>query len=179
LASVERAEPAYKLEARLTCNKQDVRRRERLVCEVMLVNNRSGAPVVVPWRLLPFELPFRPATVIEFEARSGSHSSLLRVSESAARGRYDMALLSPDALFILYGGAIYGWQYDLNGDDWLLPDDPGEYQITARLRVFLLQVRPDGSVDPAVKEIRSKYPQAGNLFMHGEWQTNPVAIRVR
>ncbi len=180
VASAAPAGTPPSLRLRLACDAVQVSPGKPLECEVLLENRRGSAAAIVPRLLLPFALGFRPATVIEFEATRAGRTVKLAVAPAAGRGRYDVGTLSARDLLQLSAGTLYGWRYDLNGDDWLLPAAPGAYEIRARLRVDLLHRRKDGSLDPAVAEALGRHQaEARSLVMDGEWISGPVTVTIQ
>jgi hypothetical protein len=183
LLSVAGAAPARtppSLRLRLTCDETRAAPGKPLECDVLLENRRGGAAAIVPRLLLPFALGFRPATVIEFEATRAGRTVKLAVAPAAGRGRYDVGTLSALDLLQLSAGTLYGWRYDLNGDDWLLPAIPGTYEIRARVRVGLLHRRKDGSLEPAVASALGRHQaEARSLVMDGEWISSPVTVTIQ
>lgn len=168
------------LRARFACDASEAAPGRPFECDVFLENPQDGAPVVVPRTLVPFELGFRPPMVIELEATRSGRMTRLEIAPPAQRGRYDFGTLGRDELMILSPGTLYGWRYDLNGDDWLLPSEPGEYEIRARIRVQLLKPRKDGSLEPAVSQVLGRHAsRAESLVMNGQWVSNPVKVSVR
>jgi hypothetical protein len=171
--------PASSLTARLLCDKNETSFGEAMECDLFLENVRQAELMIIPKTLLPFELRFRPPTVVEFEATREGHTFKLAVALEAQRGRYDLGTLSSEGLLLLAPGRIYGWRYDLNRADWLLPTVPGTYEVRARLRVHLLKPRKDGSLEEAVREALGPYSaRARSLVMDGEWVSNSVTLTV-
>jgi hypothetical protein len=170
---------ARPVEIRLECEGASASPGKPFVCHLLIVNPKEGNPLVIPKLLLPGRFSFRPQTLVTFDATRNGSATTLQIAKPAQRGRYDVATLSAEELFILQPGRVYGWQYDLNGDDWVLPETPGRYQISANLDVRLAQRNKEGQLDPGVKEFLERYPHstAGDL-MDGHWSTKPIMVRV-
>jgi hypothetical protein len=166
------------IKVRLRCDREVVAQSQPLLCTVTLETSPSAGPVLAPGLLLPFDLDFRPRTLIEFEAETGNRRALLKPSESAGRGKYDLGRLEADSLVILPGGRVYGFIYDLNGGDWMLPRTGSPIEIRARIRIDLLSRDSTGQIDPAVRKRLGRFENcADSLVLNGEWTSNWVRVR--
>jgi hypothetical protein len=169
------------LQARLRCERESVPASEPLICWVTLeVEGRFRRTIVVPDLLTPGRIPRRPPTVIEFELESptGPKRTLV-IAPPAQRGRYDLAGLRTEDLVVLMPGRSIGFEYDLNGQDWLLPGEPGLYSVRAVITVGLLERDASGDLSAAVTEKLGKWvADADKLVMNGTWRSNWTTIRI-
>ncbi len=168
------------LEARLSCMSSTVRATESLICDVYLVSGREGGAIAVPRFIRPFRTPNSPPTLVAFEVSTPEGSTPLQMSDEATHGRYESKSLPKEGLLILHPGGIIGWRFDLNGDDWLLPRQPGKYPVRGVFRIDLTEKDEKGEVYEAVREVAGKYMnQLGKIVAHGEWPTNWVEVTVK
>jgi len=167
------------IELRLSCDRSGLATEEPLFCLVLLLNPREGVPTLISETLVPFELSHRPPMVIEFQAIRNGVISKLPLAPRADKGNYDLATLSSSELRTLLPGRAYGWEYDVNGADWLMPRQPGDYELLARVRVELLKPGKGGGIDRVVKELLGKRPSfARSWVLNDELVSNRVKLTV-
>lgn len=150
-----------------------------VLCDVT-VRNLNAYPVIVPKVPTPFPIPHLEPTLLYFEVRTGSSWHQLQIASSAKRGRYDLGNLTRDSLLVLRGSGIYGWRFDIDGNDWTLPAKPGNYEIRARLVVQLLPRDPSGRLARPLKELLgSRAGEAKKYVLDGEFISNVVTVEKR
>jgi hypothetical protein len=167
------------LQVRFTCVQAQVGLDQTLPCEVYLLASPKAGPALIPRLLPPFRIRAWPDLSLQIEARN-EHGivSRLEIAPGANRGRYDIVLpLSEESLLILQPGQLYGWCFDLNGEDWLLPHEPGQYRLRAMVTLHMRERDSKGNVDPAVRAKLGKHPELLNLVVpDGIWYSNEVLI---
>lgn len=168
-----------RVDLRLACDPARRTSSGAVFCDVTL-RNAGPDTLVVPRQPTPFMLPHREPAIIIFEARNQETWKELEIAPLAKRGRYDLGSLSRDSLLTLRNGEIHGWRVDINGDDWLLPERQGKYEVRARLIVHLLPQNSSGSLAPALKEILGQHVnEAKRLVLDGEFISNSLYVEQR
>lgn len=179
LLGLPASDQAPPIQFHLSCEAQELTLGQHLECDVTIERDRF--PLIVPRLLLPGPVPRRPPSWIQFLIRRGGEERNLAIAPEANSGRYDVASLYTSDLMFLGPRQIYGWRYDLNGADWLLPCSQGTYELQARLNVKLLDPRADGKPDPAVRAILARYSKtiASKIIMNGSWFSNRIKLEVK
>jgi hypothetical protein len=103
------------------------------------------------------------------------------MSPGANRGRYDIVLpLSKEDLLVLQPGQLYGWSFDLNGEDWLLPRQPGRYKLRAEVTLRLRKRTSSRDIEPAVRAKLGNHPELLDLVVpNGVWHSNEILVTVK
>jgi hypothetical protein len=169
-----------RLDLRLSCASLEVAT-EPVKCDVVLLADPTGGPAIVPRTWPPFRIGRWPEIVIRFTARDAAGiERWLEIAPPAGRGRYDIVKpLSEGSLLYLLPGEAHGWRYRLNGEDWLLPREPGEYRIAAELTLRLHQRDKSGHLSPGIETILRDHPELVPIVVpDGVWRSNEVVIRV-
>jgi len=169
-----------KLDLRLRCDSLDAGA-EPVTCDVSLIADPSAGPAIVPRTWPPFRIGPWPEIVIRFTARdAGGAQQWLEIAPAAGRGRYHLVKpLSEGLLLYLLPGEAHGWRYSLNGEDWLLPRQAGEYRIAAELTLRLRQRDKSGHLSPGIETILKDHLELVPVVVpDGVWRSNEVVIRV-
>lgn len=169
------------LDLRLNCTPLETKG-EAVTCDVILFAEPSGGPAIVPRIWPPFRVGRWPEIVMRFLARDAAGAETwLEIAPEAGRGRYDIVLpLSERSLLYLLAGEAHGWRYILNGKDWLLPKEPGDYRIAAELTLRLRQRDASGDLSPGIESLlRDHLELVPVVVPDGVWRSNEVAVRIR
>jgi hypothetical protein len=171
---------SYKLDLQLNCLQETAAPGEPFFCDTAVVADPAGGGLMLPRVVPPFAIPNWPNVLIQFEMQASSaESTLLEVAPAARRGCYDMpGGPSPEELMILGPRELFGWRFDLNREDWLLPTEPGIYQIRA---VLTLDARDkaSGKLHEAWAKRLGAHPELeAKVVPRGKWFSNPVTVRV-
>lgn len=169
-----------KLDLRLSCTPLEATS-EPVTCDVVLFADPSGGPAIVPRIWPPFRIGRWPEIVIRFTARDAAGvEQWLEIAPAAGRGRYEIVKpLSEGLLLYFLPGEAHGRRYRLNGEDWLLPKQPGEYRIAAELTLRLHQRDKDGHLSPGIETILKDHLELVPVVVpDGVWRSNEVVIRV-
>lgn len=169
-----------KLAARLVCDRTSVKISEALPCHVYFIIDRSSTGIIFPRVVVPFLVRGRPPTLITFHLVGDGVRVQLAPSYSATHGRYHPPPgIQEQGLQFLWPGDVFGWTYDLNGDDWVLPKSPGTYRLTATIRIDLAERDANGKVYEGVAKLAGEFlDQLENAVASGEWSSNPVTITI-
>jgi len=172
----------FQLQVQLTCLEEKVSPEQALPCRVYLLASPEGGPVLIPRTMPPFRLLPWPDIKLQFEVREdGGAYSPLSTAADVDRGRWCVSLpLSEGTLIVLRPGELYGWSFDLNGRDWILPRKDGKYSLRAHVALRLRHRTPDGHLEPAVSKKLGKHPEYLDFFVpDGTWDSNEVIVSMK
>jgi hypothetical protein len=172
----------FQLQVQLNCLEEEVSPEQTLPCRVYLLASPEGGPVLIPRTLPPFRLFAWPDIKLQFEIReAGGAYSPLSTATDADQGRWCISLpLSEKTLLVLRPGELYGWSFDLNGRDWVLPRKDGKYSLRAHVTLRLRQRTPGGQIEPAVSKNLGKHPEYLDFFVpEGTWDSNEVVVSMK
>lgn len=125
----------HRLSLRFSCESEQVRAGDQLACDLALHCLPEGGPALVPryWPLFEVRDWSGIRVQVGLSSESGAWTPL-RLSAEAEQGGFELHRpLSMAGLLYLAPGEFHGWRYVLNRSAWMLPKEPGTYQLTARL----------------------------------------------